>query len=41
LRTALVTDARREVFEASARSPTGKGSAEQQASMGRSTKWRE
>ena len=41
-RTTLVPDARRELFEAMCRiAETGKGPAEQQASMGCSIKWRE
>ena len=41
-RTALVPDARRELFEAMCQiAETGEGPAEQQASMGCSIKWRE
>jgi peroxiredoxin len=41
-RTTLVPDARRELFEAMCQiAETGKGPAEQQASMGCSIKWRE
>ena len=41
-RTTLVPDARRELFEAICRiAETGKGPAEQHASMGCSIKWRE
>jgi hypothetical protein len=41
-RTSLVPDARRKLFEAMCRiAETGKGPAEQHASMGCSIKWRE